>query len=310
MTGLFFQDYLHSFDAYVSRTDPNRRVLLLVDNAPSHTWEELHLRHVEVLALPPNTTSKYQPLDAGPIAAFKKHVRRLQVQWGLDQLDVGKSPYKIDQLRAMRWAIRAWNSLDASVFANCWRHTTLLDNILGITQSPDTTSAPEPPLSAANLHFVAEFNTEYNAFVEKANIHNTMSVQKFLNPDEEQVVHQMLSNEEILTVAGQEDGEDELQEEAEADIPSAYANLPLEDKVIALAQVRSFIEDDEKCLEPSYQETARVLRAVQKKIKRDIEAERQADLCKQRCLISLTNSRRRLGGSGYGGEGFVSRSRF
>jgi hypothetical protein len=288
MTGFFFQDYLRSFDTYVSRTDLNRRVLWLVHNAPSHIWEELQLRHVEVHALPPNTTSKYQPLDAGPIAAFKKHVRRLQVQWGLDQLDVGKSPYKIDQLRAMRCAIRAWNSLDASVFANCWRHTTLLDNILGITRSPDTTSPPEPPLSAADLHFAAEFNTEYNAFVDKANIHNAMSIQTFLNPDEEQVVHQILTDEEILAVAGQEDGEDELQEEAEADIPSAYADLPLEDKVIALAQVLSFVEDDEKCLEPSYQETARVLRAVQKKIRRDIEAECQSRLV-QTTMLDFIN---------------------
>jgi hypothetical protein len=54
------------------------RVLLLIDNAPGHP-ENLMFDHlnVEILFLPPNTTSLLQPLDQGVIAAFKTcYVRR------------------------------------------------------------------------------------------------------------------------------------------------------------------------------------------------------------------------------------------
>lgn len=71
MTGLFFRKYRQEFDVHVQRP-----VLLLIDNAPSHITEGLQLRHIKVICLPPNTTSKYQPLNAGIIAAFKKHYCR------------------------------------------------------------------------------------------------------------------------------------------------------------------------------------------------------------------------------------------
>jgi len=52
-----------------------RHILLLIDNAPGHVVdeEERALSNVKVEFLPPNTTSKIQPMDAGIIAAFKRH---------------------------------------------------------------------------------------------------------------------------------------------------------------------------------------------------------------------------------------------
>ena len=120
MTGIFFQDYLKRFNRYVKR-----KVALVIDNAPSHVIEgldsESELSNIEIILLPPNTTSKLQPLDAGIIAAFKKHYRRRQLAYALDLMDAGSvaNPYKVSQLQAMRWTVRAWNGLDQSVFANC-----------------------------------------------------------------------------------------------------------------------------------------------------------------------------------------------
>src|SRR2546423_14531105 len=62
----FFQKYLHRLNAHVGR-----KILLLIDNAPSHIWKHTDYPNLEIMALPPNTTSKLQPLDAGIIAAFK-----------------------------------------------------------------------------------------------------------------------------------------------------------------------------------------------------------------------------------------------
>ena len=52
----------------------NREILLIMDNCGPH--RDVELSHVKVLFLPPNTTSKLQPLDLGIIQAFKMHYRK------------------------------------------------------------------------------------------------------------------------------------------------------------------------------------------------------------------------------------------
>ena len=56
MTGLFFQDWLGNLENRTAKR--GRKILLLLDNAPSHVKENLSFKHVTVMFLPPNTTSK------------------------------------------------------------------------------------------------------------------------------------------------------------------------------------------------------------------------------------------------------------
>jgi hypothetical protein len=53
MTSQFFQQYLTRLKNHVGR-----KVLLLIDNAPSHIWKDTDYPNLEIVALPPNTTSK------------------------------------------------------------------------------------------------------------------------------------------------------------------------------------------------------------------------------------------------------------
>ena len=78
-----FTNWLNHFNRNMARAD--RNILLLMDNAASHASAEdevqrelygpktIELSNITNLFLPPNTTSKIQPLDAGIIAAFKAH---------------------------------------------------------------------------------------------------------------------------------------------------------------------------------------------------------------------------------------------
>ena len=99
MTGDFFQQYLRRLNTHV-----NCKVLLLIDNAPSHIWQDSEYPNFEIVALPPNTTSKLQPLDASIIAALKCQIRKQQLAYALDILDyeANPNPYNVDQLKAMR----------------------------------------------------------------------------------------------------------------------------------------------------------------------------------------------------------------
>ena len=75
-----FQEWLKDFDYQIAQKHGGQRVLLLLDNCTSHKLQGLVLPHVEVYFLPPNTTSKIQPMDAGIIMSFKKHYRYYHIQ--------------------------------------------------------------------------------------------------------------------------------------------------------------------------------------------------------------------------------------
>src|SRR5947207_15524268 len=66
------------------------KIVLLLDNAPVHlilneTKEKLY--SIDVKFLPPNTTTKLQPCDAGIIHSFKCHYKRLFIQNRINAYD-------------------------------------------------------------------------------------------------------------------------------------------------------------------------------------------------------------------------------
>jgi hypothetical protein len=63
MTADLFKEWLKDFDRQMRLV--SRKVILLVDNAASHTKGDLHLSNVKLHFLPPNTTAHIQPMDAG-----------------------------------------------------------------------------------------------------------------------------------------------------------------------------------------------------------------------------------------------------
>jgi len=80
MITTLFQEWLQDFDRQIGRKYGGKRALLLLDNCSSHNLEGLALRYIDVQFLPPNTTSKIQPMDAGIIMSFKRHYRRSHVR--------------------------------------------------------------------------------------------------------------------------------------------------------------------------------------------------------------------------------------
>lgn len=189
MTGVFFQIFTKFFNKHINK----RRVLLLLDNAPSHVWTDVQKAaypNIEILFLPPNTISKLQPMDAGIISAFKRHYCKRQLQYAIDMIEDGKSPYKIDQLTAMYWSAGCWRTMDSTVLANCWRHSTLLVSI-------DAMPVDDVQVTIEEDSFDAEFTT----LLQGLSISEPMSLAEYLDIQEEQVSHEILSDEELLAAA-------------------------------------------------------------------------------------------------------------
>lgn len=85
-----------------------RRILLLVDNASSHSDEGVNLTNVRVEKLPPNTTSQLQPLDQDIIYWVKRDVLSRKMDFALELVDDGThdNPYKVGMQRGVQWVTR------------------------------------------------------------------------------------------------------------------------------------------------------------------------------------------------------------
>ncbi|KAM0023923.1 putative DDE superfamily endonuclease domain-containing protein [Helianthus debilis subsp. tardiflorus] len=97
------------------------RTALIVDYCLADPKIIEGLRNVELFFfLPPNTTSKIQPCDAGIIRAFKMHYRCRFYRSLLEGYELGVSnPAKINVLDAMNLAISAWTmDVRANTIAN------------------------------------------------------------------------------------------------------------------------------------------------------------------------------------------------
>ena len=80
--------------------------------------------NIKVLFLPPNTTSRLQPLDAGVIKNFKVRYRKLllkfilsRVNHGLTAPDIAK---KVNVLQAIRWMKQAWDAVPVEIVQRCF----------------------------------------------------------------------------------------------------------------------------------------------------------------------------------------------
>lgn len=97
----------------------NRHILLLLDNFKCHEVD-LDLPHVKILFLPPNTTSKSQPMDQGIInnvkQLYKKHLA--EHYWSETQSGVPKA---INLLQGIRFLKQSWDEVKRKTISNCFK---------------------------------------------------------------------------------------------------------------------------------------------------------------------------------------------
>ena len=84
MTSAIYQDWLINFNRSMTQ---GRQVILLVDNAGSHSSEGIELSNLKVKFLPPNTTAHIQPWDTGIIRNFKANYRQHFVKYVLNSIE-------------------------------------------------------------------------------------------------------------------------------------------------------------------------------------------------------------------------------
>ena len=96
-----------------------RKIKMIVDNCPAHPHVE-GLQAVELIFLPPNTTSKLQPMDQGVIRSLKAKYRSALCLY-INRIESGQELPKISILDAMKFLVQAWNRVTKDTVQNCFK---------------------------------------------------------------------------------------------------------------------------------------------------------------------------------------------
>jgi hypothetical protein len=120
MTQEIFTSYIRQLD--VKMKSENRKIALIVDNAPSHP-KVSDLTNVSLFFLPPNTTACTQPMDAGVIRNLKYHYKLKLVNQKLNAFDLGRE-FSLDLYEAVIMLHTSWmNDVSPATIRNCFCHT-------------------------------------------------------------------------------------------------------------------------------------------------------------------------------------------
>lgn len=162
MTTELFRKYLIQWDNELARR--KKKILLLIDNCPSHTNIPA-LSFIKVVFLPPNTTSVLQPMDQGIIKSIKTNFRKQLVLKFLQDVEESR-PTKISILDAILMVTKAWNDVPVSTISNCYRHAGLMSAQDQISDGPQSEndkfvdwaqSIPFPPICDISQETLAHY---------------------------------------------------------------------------------------------------------------------------------------------------------
>ncbi|XP_065668047.1 tigger transposable element-derived protein 4-like [Hydra vulgaris] len=118
MSAELFKEWVKEIDLKFSFQ--KRKIALIVDNCSAHP--NMHkIDCVELIFLPPNTTSITQPMDQGVIRSLKAKYRSLAVKKQTATLIKENKMLKFSILTAMFMLTKAWNSIPDQAFINCFK---------------------------------------------------------------------------------------------------------------------------------------------------------------------------------------------
>ncbi|XP_029654755.1 tigger transposable element-derived protein 6-like [Octopus sinensis] len=122
MTSLIFKNWVERLNSKMSVE--NRKILLLLDNAPVHYFDG-EFSNIELYFLPPKTTSKIQPIDQGIVHSFitlykKGMTRNLSMGTNIGTLSYTDELTKFKLVNALPLIIEAWNEVTVDTIKNCF----------------------------------------------------------------------------------------------------------------------------------------------------------------------------------------------
>lgn len=231
MTTDTFIEWLEDLNSKI--TKQRRKILLIIDNAPTH-FSDIELSNVTVKFFPPNTTSRLQPLDQGVIKNMKVHFKRRLLQHVLAFVDdcslATEITKKINVLDAVKWVKYAWDEVKDVTIQKCFAKAGFsVDNLALSDQQLDD----EDEISLQEL--IRRGN--------EANVCDIVSVQTFLTSEDlRHDVHQGSGEdwEKQIIPSNDDDGADDDQSKEEEDDTDTLEKVTVSESRQALETLKRF----------------------------------------------------------------------
>lgn len=182
MTSAIFEEWIFKLDKKMR--DQNRKIALILDNCPAHPNVSSKLSNVNLFFLPPNTTSKLQPMDQGVIKNLKLHYRKCILRRLIWTLENEKTLNKVIDLRiCVATLAKVWeNDVSDSTIKNCFAKAGF--DVIPEIEEQDL--FPQIQQSWENLH-------------SQGHITDGIHLNDFLTVDDQLIVADYPTDEDILS---------------------------------------------------------------------------------------------------------------
>ena len=117
MDSILFEEWVREVDRRF--TKEGRKIVLLVDNCPAHRSID-NLVSTELIFLPPNTTSKLQPMDQGVIRSLKTHYKTMSIKMLIEAIEKKKPLPEFSILDIMQMLDLVWGKVTTKTVVNCF----------------------------------------------------------------------------------------------------------------------------------------------------------------------------------------------
>ena len=117
MDSILFEEWIWEIDTKF--TEEKKKVALIIHNCPAHPTID-NVKSIELIFLPPNSTSKLQPINQGVKRSLKAYCKALALQRLVVTIDKGKDIPVFSILDAMKMLDLAWQKVKTSTIVNCF----------------------------------------------------------------------------------------------------------------------------------------------------------------------------------------------
>jgi hypothetical protein len=237
MRSEIFKEFLIKFNRKMIKE--NRKIWLFVDNCSTHPF--INLSNIKLVFLPPNTTSRLQPMDQGIIHCLKSYYRRKFVQKLIAIIDAKQIPTakSIDLFDAINFLNSSWNDVSLNTIQNCFKKSGF------IISNSDNNS-----VSDIEEDLNEDINNLWQELGQNLDLGNT-SFEEFVNCDDSLITSE-LCNDNSASVSNSEncnteinneteEMEIETENESEHELESEDNPVSLLDALTGIKQVRKYV---------------------------------------------------------------------
>ena len=126
MNSEIFEEWVRKLNRKFRADD--RKIALIIDNCPAHPSIS-NLTNVQIVFLPPNTTSILQPMDQGVIRSIKAHYRGRVVRLLCSALEKRETCPKISIFQSLKILADSWEVVTKETTINCFRKAEITPTV-------------------------------------------------------------------------------------------------------------------------------------------------------------------------------------